>query len=156
VTQGASAAIAALVPVSLKLILARSATMVSTLPSRSASSTSPEFSSGMTMPCMSIALAMAGIGSRSSMTSATASALPTSNSCASSARTNPQSKLLLMMKPMMTPLDACAVMVQSENLPWSSKLASPCHTPEMKAAFTGPESESPPRARGGGAWLSRS
>ena len=48
-----------------------------------------------------------------------------------------------MMKPMRSPLEACAVMVQSENLPCESKLASPCHTPEMKAALTAPESESP-------------
>jgi hypothetical protein len=50
VRQAASAAIAALVPVNLKLIFALFATIVSTSPSRRASSTRSEFSSGMTMP----------------------------------------------------------------------------------------------------------
>src|SRR5262245_9980590 len=54
----------------------------------------------------------------------------------------PHSYRLLMMKPMRSPLEACAVMAQSENRPCESKLASPCHTPEIKAALTAPESDS--------------
>src|SRR5262245_44622070 len=86
---------------------------------------------------------MAWIGSLLSMWSATASVLPSAKRCRSSARTRPHSYRLLMMKPMRSPLEACAVMAQSENLPRESKLAATCHTPEMKAALTAPESDSP-------------
>ena len=64
VTQAASAAIASLVPVSLKLAEAPSATMVSSLPWRSASTTGSVLSRGMRMPCALMTLAIAEFGLR--------------------------------------------------------------------------------------------
>src|SRR5665809_64808 len=131
VTQAASVAVAARVPVNLKLSVTPGVTMRSALPSRSASITGSELASGISKPWTSTTLATVAIGSRSSISNSTASVEPTCKLRLSSATSRPQWKCLLMTKPSWTLSLEWAVMVQSRNRPSSSKLALPCHTPEV-------------------------